>query len=209
MPITLPMLRRAAESLEIPECGCPTHLSLLCLHQGEEGCPCSRGRECDCPRWPGKPCQHILSRRHDLPLEQWAALMARAAAGDDDGYDDPPPPASPASALSRQARVAIYAERAWFGRRLFHEADGWRQEPELLKVGLGSTRPAEEEDYGPPAPAWYGASRRLPERPIGSDGMPMLQLVMEEEVLEEDEADEPRRLRNGRPNPVEGLRRVA
>jgi hypothetical protein len=215
---SLPLLRRAAANLEIPDCDqkqCPDHFRLLCVHAGEEDQPCASGHECDCPRTPGQPCSHIRARHHDMPFDQWAALLARAYRGEEDDYDEPPRPGSPATALSRQARVAVYAERFWRGLGLFHDGDSWSRLAELLKIGLVSTRP-EDDFVGPPRPRWVGASFRPSRLKAESDddGSLPLELILEDGVGDDDwyedvPAEQPRRLRNGRPNPIEGLRRAA
>ena len=143
---TARQLRILLRQLEVPDCGCKVHYLPLCQLGGGSGCRERRqDGECDCAWLPGPPCEHIAAINPDdspLSLDEWAELLH---ALDPEDYDDPPPPAAPALVVSRQARVAVYAERhgpdpdlAAF--HLYHPEDLARETPEHLAGRLTPRR---------------------------------------------------------------------
>lgn len=91
------------QSLEIPDCGCPTEIV-----------PCGCDGPCLCPTLFGTPCPHIQARNHRLSIDQWADLLSR-----DDEYREPPLPPVTLPILSQEARVEQYRQRHEKGLALF------------------------------------------------------------------------------------------
>ncbi len=114
--------REFLEELEIPDCGCPFE------YIEERRCHCGAGPECErCPKvWRilSPACEHIEDADHDTSVIMWGRLWE---AEDPEEYAEPPqaPPAKE-DALTRQAKIEVYAERAALGLALFHPADLWR-----------------------------------------------------------------------------------
>ncbi len=126
----------ALRSLEITDCGCPLFLAPVCLAHG--GCELRQaGGRCDCARWPGRPCEHQTSAaaRGRMttalltlqgygapglpPLELWRRLLCLLH---EHAYEDRSS-GTPDTALTRRARVTLYALRAYLHQQLFHEDD--------------------------------------------------------------------------------------
>lgn len=79
--------------------------------------------DCDCDWQPGMdPCPHVLAAGHDVPVADWGRLLLLLRPDD---YTEPPPPA-PTLVMSREARIAVYEERASLGQTLFHTDDAAR-----------------------------------------------------------------------------------
>lgn len=139
--------------MEIPDCKCRTVFRPWCQLSGGAGCPDRQTQgECDCPRLPGPPCEHVRAIDADdfpLTLDEWGELLSLYEPQD---YDDPPPALAPAIVVSRQARIAVYAERhgadpdvALF--HLYHPDDLAQAPPEHLAGRLTprrNGRPASE-----------------------------------------------------------------
>ena len=110
--------------LEVLDCDCWEEQPCLCLEYQHNGA-------CTCPRYP-YPCLHVLAISHDLPFEEWSALLLSAGPA---AYQEPPPPQSPAKCLTREARVALLAQRRALGFGLWHSSD-W-----LSKSGMAAYGP--------------------------------------------------------------------
>lgn len=64
-------------------------------------------------------------REHGLTCLEWAALLLVADARE---YREPPLPTGPAVALTAEARVEVYRQRAARKQSLYHPGDSWRQQ---------------------------------------------------------------------------------
>ena len=120
-------------ALEVPECDCLPAWGKTC---GCEGW-------CDCEEEPlPVRCEHVLTADQYFPPEltvaEWATLLLLAMPGD---YASRPSPPCRSIAMSRQARVEIYAEREASGFAIWHQDDLWRyDDAHPLKVGVISKR---------------------------------------------------------------------
>lgn len=71
---------------------------------------------------------------HGLSCEEWALLLLHL---DPRQYRDRPPPDSPAVAMTTEARVEVYRQRARARVGLYHAADSWRGEAQRTGVEAG------------------------------------------------------------------------
>ena len=111
---------------EMPEC-----LSPGCNRR-------QRGKLCECPRWPGEPCQHVTSLTARM-IFQAAATILQATAGNDEDIDSrwcsllywlfpkpyrgPRKLPAPANLIDRQTRVERMRLRRTWRVQLYHPAD--------------------------------------------------------------------------------------
>jgi hypothetical protein len=77
-------------------------------------------------------CKHVLrpSLEHHLSLAEWAELACLVAPRQ---YAERPMP-PPAIALTREARIRVYAQRRAVGLGLYNERDLWRKGSDLLNL---------------------------------------------------------------------------
>ena len=131
---------------EIPDCGCKVKYQPWCQLGNRLGCEDRQeSGECDCPRLPGPPCEHIQTidpNKFLLSIDEWIELLRLV---DPQDYDDPPPPAAPAMVYSRAARIAVMAERHgsdpdFAAAHLYHADDLLRAPPEHLGGRLRQRR---------------------------------------------------------------------
>lgn len=126
-------LGRVLIQMEVPDCKCP--LARAC--QDPDDCPGER--QCEtCPIMPlgGEPCEHVQRARHGISIDLWAQLLL---AYDREGYADRPLDSAPRQAVTSDARVALYMDRARRGVELFHPADihADRLDPVSVQAGKG------------------------------------------------------------------------
>jgi hypothetical protein len=123
--------RRLLAALEVPDCGC--------LPADEDALP--------------RPCRHLRKfqrrlspDRFPLTIRQWAELLALL----DAEHHEPPPCPTPALAMSRAARVAVYEQRETAGVSLWHAGDSWRHHERLdaLSVAVHRQRNGSVQEDG-------------------------------------------------------------
>jgi hypothetical protein len=113
-------LGRVLAAVEVPDCRCKPERNCL---EGLENYPADCPGEHACKHCPLAPCKHVAAidpRRFPLTLSEWRELLL---AHDPAGYGEPPAPAEPRVAVTREARVAVLADRAWAGLGFWHAAD--------------------------------------------------------------------------------------
>lgn len=123
------------DSLDVPECGCEVVWRKVCR--------CAK--PCDHPQViVSPPCRHVLAADHEVPIPVWINILLLEAE-----YADPPRAPSGAAARSRQARIAVYIERAAANRSLWHPDDYWSEdEDDSLKVANVSQQAGEAGRHG-------------------------------------------------------------
>ena len=126
-------LGRLLISMEIPDCGCHQPLTRICAHPDD--CPGeSRCEVCPIALLGGEPCDHVLDADHPIPIEHWAQLLL---AYDYEGYTDRPLDATPRRAVTSDARVALYVDRARRGVEIFHPGDRHANHIDAVSVQAG------------------------------------------------------------------------
>ncbi len=122
-PPTAPDVRTALTFLEVPDCGCSLRRSpqtgkiLLCRHLTAF-------------------CRRSLLRAFPLSIDEWADLLAELDRAE---YLEPLTRGPGALALSREARVAVYAARVAAGQSPWNNLDSWRGD-HMDAVGVASHR---------------------------------------------------------------------
>jgi hypothetical protein len=91
-------------------------------------------------------CKHVLrpSLEHHLTLVEWAELACLVAPKQ---YAERPMP-PPAIALTREARIRVYANRRAKGWGLYNERDLWRGGAKRLGLGSRRLRNGAAEEMG-------------------------------------------------------------
>jgi hypothetical protein len=91
-------------------------------------------------------CKHVLrpSLEHHLSLAEWAELACLVAPKQ--YLERPKPP--PAIALTREARIRVYANRRARGLGLYHEHDLWRRGAKRLGLNCRRLRNGAAEEMG-------------------------------------------------------------
>ncbi len=138
-------VRRMLDALDLPNCQCP--LTWACTEvEIIVGCDWTGPITETEKRWTLQQCEHVLAAwPHTLSVKDWATLLLMLQPA---GYAEPKKLPAPALVLRREARVAIYTERAACKQQLYHPADLWRRQPANDDIHAGPV--AENEANGAP-----------------------------------------------------------
>lgn len=113
-------LDEAIRRLEAPDCGCPfKRIPCQCDAYQSTG-------DCDHPPTYTPPCEHVRAidvSAFPLAFEEWADLLT---ASDPPAYCEPIFAPAPSRVVTRQARIAVLADRFANAESLWHPRDGWR-----------------------------------------------------------------------------------
>ena len=143
--------------MEVPEMeachvrGCPVKpLRCFCWDAcrapDDDESPAGPRGTCDCPVRPPPPCEHVLSRDHDMAINRWARLLELVWP---DEYVEPPRGKPAKRIIGREARVSLLTDRREAGLSLWHPADVMADEDAVDDVGRkvrmtqGNFRPRE------------------------------------------------------------------
>jgi hypothetical protein len=78
-------------------------------------------------------CEHVKSVDHDVPFDEWAALLWQNAP---DEYSERPEPDEPTEMLPGPAKVEALAARHDFGEALRHDNDAtYEGRPKISRQG--------------------------------------------------------------------------